>query len=56
MRRNDEEWVRLFSIDEIKGDSDYASGYSKKLKPDFLKLHIRRWWWTREHFPSSFVR
>ena len=33
-----EEWVRLFSIDEIKGDLT-VPGYSKKLKPEFLKAH-----------------
>ena len=48
-----EEWVRLFSIDEIKGDQT-ASGYSKKLKPDFLKAHPTLVVDTR-HFPSSFV-
>ncbi len=33
-----EEWVRLFAIDEIKGDL-ITTGYSKKLNPEFLKLH-----------------
>jgi adenine-specific DNA-methyltransferase len=33
-----EEWVRLFAIDEIEGDM-VTPGYSKKLKPAFLKAH-----------------
>lgn len=33
-----EEWVRLFAIDEIKGDL-VTSGYSKPLKPEFLKAN-----------------
>ena len=33
-----EEWVRLFAIDEIKGDLT-TPGYSVPLKPDFLKAH-----------------
>jgi adenine-specific DNA-methyltransferase len=33
-----EEWVKLFAIDEIKGDM-VAPGYSKPLKPEFLKAH-----------------
>lgn len=33
-----EEWVKLFAIDEIKGDL-MKLGYSKKLKPEFLKAH-----------------
>jgi len=32
------EWVKLFAIDEIKGDM-VTPGYSKKLKPEFLKAH-----------------
>ena len=32
------EWVKLFAIDEIKGDLT-THGYSKKLKPEFLKAH-----------------
>ena len=43
------EWVKLFAIDEIKGDLT-TPGYGKKLKPEFLKVGrrlIRRWWWTR---------
>ena len=33
-----EEWVKLFAIDEIKGDMT-TPGYSKNLKPEFLKTH-----------------
>ena len=33
-----EEWVGLFAIDEIKGDLT-APGYSAKLKPEFLHAH-----------------
>jgi adenine-specific DNA-methyltransferase len=33
-----EEWVNLFAIDEIKGDM-VTPGYSKKLKPEFLKTN-----------------
>ena len=33
-----QEWERLFAIDEIKGDLT-TPGYSKKLKPEFLKAH-----------------
>ncbi len=33
-----EEWIRLFAIDEIKGDM-MTPGYSKKLKLEFLKAH-----------------
>lgn len=33
-----QEWVKLFAIDEIKGDLT-TSGYSKNLKPEFLKAH-----------------
>ena len=33
-----EEWMKLFGIDEIKGDLT-TPGYSKKLKPEFLKAH-----------------
>ena len=33
-----QEWLQLFAIDEIKGDLT-TSGYSKKLKPEFLKAH-----------------
>ena len=31
------EWVRLFAIDEIKGDGLFAKGYSEPLTVDFLK-------------------
>ena len=37
---NDEqrkEWVRLFAIDEIKGDGLFSKGYSEPLTVDFLK-------------------
>jgi adenine-specific DNA-methyltransferase len=33
-----EEWIKLFAIDEIKGDL-MAPGFSKKLKSEFLKAH-----------------
>jgi adenine-specific DNA-methyltransferase len=33
-----EEWVRLFAIDQIKKDL-HSPGYSKPLKPDFLKAN-----------------
>lgn len=33
-----EEWVRLFAIDEIKGDLTQP-GYTVPLKPEFLKAH-----------------
>ena len=33
-----EEWVQLLAIDEIKGDLT-TPGYSKKLKPEFLRAH-----------------
>ena len=36
--RQQEEWVHLFGIDEIRGDLTMV-GYSKKLKPEFLKAH-----------------
>ena len=32
------EWVRLFAIDEIRGDLT-TPGYSNQLKPEFLKVH-----------------
>ena len=32
------EWVKLFAVDEIKGDLT-TPGYSKQLKPEFLKAH-----------------
>ena len=48
-----EEWVRLFSIDGIKGDQT-ASGYSKKLKPEFLRAHPTLIIDTR-HFDPDFI-
>ena len=33
MKAQHEEWVKLFAIDEIKGDLT-TPGYSKKLKPN----------------------
>ena len=48
-----EEWVKLFGIDEIKGDLT-TPGYSKKLKPEFLRAHPTLVVDTR-HFPGSFV-
>ena len=48
-----EEWVRLFAIDEIKGDLT-TPGYSKKLTSEFLKAHPTLVVDTR-HFPGSFV-
>jgi adenine-specific DNA-methyltransferase len=47
-----EEWVRLFAIDEIKGDLT-VPGYSKPLKPEFLKAHPTLVVDTR-HFDESF--
>ncbi len=34
-----EEWIRLFAIDELKGDLAGGVGYSKPLKPEFLKAN-----------------
>ena len=48
-----EEWVRLFAIDEIKGDLA-TPGYSKKLKPEFLKAHPTLVLDTR-HFDAIFT-
>ena len=48
-----EEWVRLFAIDEIKGDLT-TPGYSKKLKPEFLKASPTLVVDTR-HFNSGFT-
>ena len=48
-----EEWVRLFAIDEIKGDLT-THGYSKKLKPEFLKAHPTLVVDTR-HFAADFT-
>ena len=33
-----EEWLKIFAIGEMKGDLT-TPGYSKKLKPEFLKTH-----------------
>jgi adenine-specific DNA-methyltransferase len=48
-----EEWVRLFAIDEIEGDM-VTQGYSKKLKPEFLKAHPTLVLDTR-HFDVGFT-
>ena len=48
-----EEWVTLFAIDEIEGDLT-ALGYSKKLKPEFLKAHPTLVVDTR-HFAADFT-
>ena len=48
-----EEWVKLFRIDEIRGDLT-TPGYSKNLKSEFLHAHPTLVVDTR-HFPSSFV-
>ena len=48
-----EEWVQLFSIDQIQGDQ-VTPGYSKKLKLEFLQAHPTLVVDT-QHFPCSFV-
>ncbi len=48
-----EEWVKLLAIDEIKGDLT-TPGYSKKLKPEFLKAHPTLVLDTR-HFDVGFT-
>ena len=48
-----EEWVKLFAIDEIKGDLTTA-GHSSPLKPEFLKGHPTLVMDTR-HFGSGFT-
>jgi adenine-specific DNA-methyltransferase len=48
-----EEWVKLFAIDEIKGDLT-TPGYNKKLKPEFLKAHPTLMVDTR-HFEAGFT-
>ena len=48
-----QEWVNLFAIDEIKGDLT-TPGYSKKLKPAFLKSHPTLVVDTR-HFDAAFT-
>lgn len=49
-----EEWVSLCAIDEVKGDL-MAPGYSKPLKPDFLKANRTLVVDTR-HFAQDFKR
>ena len=48
-----EEWVQLFSIDQIQGDQ-VTPGYSKKLKLEFLQAHPTLVVDT-QHFPCNFV-
>jgi adenine-specific DNA-methyltransferase len=48
-----EEWIRLFAIDEIKGDLTMP-GYSKPLKAAFLKAYPMLVVDTR-HFPADFT-
>ncbi|MCM8578323.1 site-specific DNA-methyltransferase, partial [Accumulibacter sp.] len=48
-----EEWVKLFAIDEIKGDM-VTPGCSKPLKPEFLKAHPTLVVDTR-HFGADFT-
>jgi len=48
-----EEWVKLFAIDEIKGDLT-TPGYSKKLKPQFLMANPTLVVDTR-HFGGEFT-
>jgi len=45
--------VKLFAIDEIKGDLT-TPGYSKPLKPEFLKAHPTLVLDTR-HFGTNFT-
>ena len=47
------EWVKLFAIDEFKGDLT-TPGYSEKLKPEFLKFHPTLVVDTR-HFAADFT-
>ena len=47
-----EEWVNLFAIDEIRGDLT-TPGYSKNLRPEFLKAHPTLMIDTR-HFDANF--
>ena len=47
------EWVKLYTIDEIKGDLS-TPGYSKKLKSEFLKAHPTMFVDTR-HFDADFT-
>lgn len=48
-----EEWVKLYTINEIDGDL-LRPGYSKKLKPEFLKAHPTLVVDTR-HFDAGFI-
>ena len=48
-----EEWVKLFAIDEIKGDLT-TPGYSEPLTPEFLKAHPTLVVDTR-HFDADFT-
>ena len=48
-----QEWVKLFAIDEIKGDLT-TPGYRKKLKPKFLKAHPTLVLDT-QHFEAAFT-
>ena len=48
-----QEWVKIFAIDEIEGDPT-TPGYSKKLKPEFLKAHPTLVVDTR-HFAAEFA-
>ena len=48
-----QEWVKLFAIDEIKGDLT-TPGYLKKLKPKFLKAHPTLVLDT-QHFDAAFT-
>ena len=48
-----QEWVNLFAIDDIKGNLT-TPGYSKKLKPEFLKEHPTLVVDTR-HFDAAFT-
>ncbi|MBL8402150.1 DNA methyltransferase, partial [Accumulibacter sp.] len=48
-----QEWVKLFAIDEINGDM-VTAGYSKPLKPEFLKAHPTLVVDTR-HFDATFT-
>ncbi len=49
-----DEWVKLFAIDELKGDLADSIAYSKKLKPAFLKANPYLVLDTR-HFEQGFV-
>ena len=48
-----EEWVKLFRIDEIRGDLT-TPGYSAKIKPEFLKAHPELLVDTR-HYDDGFT-